>query len=62
MCVQVPARSTDSYHEDNNGPPTEGLVFMGLISLVDPPRDGVLEAVNKWVPVPASGCLFVLVS
>jgi magnesium-transporting ATPase (P-type) len=45
--VQVPARTVDSYHEDNNGPPTEGLVFMGLVSLVDPPRDGVLEAVNK---------------
>jgi magnesium-transporting ATPase (P-type) len=45
--LQVPARSTDSYHEDNNGPQTDGLVFMGLISLVDPPREGVLEAVNK---------------
>jgi magnesium-transporting ATPase (P-type) len=44
---QVPARSTDSYHEPDNGPPTEGLVFMGLISLVDPPREGVLEAVEK---------------
>ena len=46
-CLQVPARSTDSYHEEDNGPPTEGLVFMGLISLVDPPREGVLEAVHK---------------
>lgn len=46
-CLQVPARSTDSYHEEENGPPTEGLVFMGLISLVDPPREGVLEAVHK---------------
>lgn len=46
-CLQVPSRSTDSYHEDNNGPPTEGLVFLGLVSLVDPPREGVLEAVNK---------------
>jgi len=45
--VQVPARSTDSYHEPDNGPPTDGLVFMGLVSLVDPPREGVLEAVNK---------------
>lgn len=45
--MQVAARSTDSYHEDNNGPATDGLVFMGLISLVDPPRDNVLEAVNK---------------
>lgn len=45
--VQVPSRSTDSYHEENNGPPTEGLVYMGLLSLVDPPREGVLEAVNK---------------
>ena len=47
VSLQVPARSTDSYHEENNGPPTDGLVFMGLISLVDPPREGVLEAVNK---------------
>jgi hypothetical protein len=53
---QVPARSTDSYHEENNGPPTDGLVFMGLISLVDPPREGVMEAVNKCVAAPDAGC------
>lgn len=44
---KVPARSVESYHQEDQGPPTEGLVFMGLISLVDPPRNGVLEAVNK---------------
>lgn len=45
---RVDAKPTDWYHtEGGGGPPTEGLVFMGLISLVDPPRDGVLEAVNK---------------
>lgn len=37
--------STDSFHEQ--GPPTEGLVFMGLVSLVDPPRPGVMEAVDR---------------
>ncbi|KAF8072642.1 Atpalpha [Scenedesmus sp. PABB004] len=42
---KIPARSVESYHTD--GAPTEGLVFMGLISLVDPPRPGVLDAVNK---------------
>jgi len=26
----------------------KGLTFMGLISLMDPPRDGVLEAVETW--------------
>ncbi len=45
--LQVDSRSTDSYHEEDNGPPTQGLVFLGLVSLVDPPREGVLEAVNK---------------
>lgn len=44
---KIPARSVDSFHEEDQGPPTEGLVFMGLVSLVDPPRPGVLEAVNK---------------
>ncbi len=24
-----------------------GLVFLGLVSLVDPPREGVLEAVDR---------------
>ena len=27
--------------------PSDGLVFLGLVSLVDPPRDGVAEAVAK---------------
>lgn len=44
---KIPARSVESFHVEDQGPPTEGLVFMGLISLVDPPRNGVLEAVNK---------------
>jgi sodium/potassium-transporting ATPase subunit alpha len=46
---RIAARSVDSFHVEGQGPPTEGLVFMGLMSLVDPPRPGVLEAVNKWV-------------
>ncbi|WIA28646.1 hypothetical protein OEZ86_011182 [Tetradesmus obliquus] len=44
---KISARSVDSFHVEGQGPPTEGLVFMGLMSLVDPPRPGVLEAVNK---------------
>jgi len=44
---KTPARSVDSFHVEGQGPPTDGLVFMGLISLVDPPREGVLEAVNR---------------
>lgn len=43
----IPAQSTDSYRTEEGAPPTSGLVFMGLLSLVDPPREGVLEAVNK---------------
>lgn len=27
--------------------PTDGLIFAGLMSLMDPPRDGVPEAVEK---------------
>jgi len=44
---KIPARPTASYQSEEGAPPTDGLVFMGLISLVDPPREGVLEAVNK---------------
>jgi magnesium-transporting ATPase (P-type) len=44
---KIPARPTVSYQTEEGAPPTEGLVFMGLISLVDPPREGVLDAVNK---------------
>lgn len=29
------------------GPPKDGLVFLGMMSLVDPPRPGVPEAVQK---------------
>ncbi len=43
----VPARSVDDYLGDEGLVPTSGLVFMGLISREDPPREGVLEAVNK---------------
>ncbi len=43
----VPSQDPASYKDDDNGPPTEGLVFMGLVSLVDPPRPGVLEAVKR---------------
>eukprot|EP00775_Hariotina_reticulata_P010474 gene10474-10632_t len=44
---KISARSVDSFHVEGQGPPTDGLVFMGLVSLVDPPREGVLEAVNN---------------
>ena len=43
----IPSRSVDTYRSEEGAPPTSDLVFMGLISLVDPPREGVLEAVNK---------------
>ena len=43
----ISSRDPDSYKQDGHGPPTEDLVFMGLISLVDPPREGVLHAVQK---------------
>ena len=43
----VDACAPELYKEEGSGPPSSGLVFMGLISLVDPPREGVLVAVQK---------------
>lgn len=45
----APAQSAAEWRrQEEEGPsPSEGLVFMGLVSLVDPPREGVLEAVGK---------------
>lgn len=45
-----PARDPDDYKEcdgTDREPPKDDLVFMGMISLVDPPRPGVPEAVQK---------------
>jgi magnesium-transporting ATPase (P-type) len=44
---RIPVQPTESYRTDEGAPPTSGLVFMGLVSLVDPPREGVLEAVHQ---------------
>jgi magnesium-transporting ATPase (P-type) len=35
------------YQKDDSSLPKENLCFLGLVSLVDPPRDGVAEAVEK---------------
>ena len=43
----VPARSHTDYREMEEADLAQGLVMLGLISLVDPPRDGVLEAVER---------------
>lgn len=43
----VPSCNPEAYKTEEGAPPTSGLVFMGLISLVDPPRPGVMEAVGK---------------
>ena len=48
----VDAKSHEEYRELEDGALSQGLVFLGLISLVDPPREGVLEAVDRcrqWV-------------
>ncbi|MEW5309019.1 MAG: hypothetical protein WDW38_000932 [Sanguina aurantia] len=44
---QAPAQEASLYSTEAGAPPTEGLTFLGLISLVDPPRDGVGVAVAK---------------
>ena len=41
------ARDPTVYRTDESGLPKEQLCFLGLVSLVDPPRDGVAEAVAK---------------
>ncbi len=47
----VDAKDPNSYKTEDGAPSASGLdqaqVFLGLISLVDPPRPGVLEAVHK---------------
>lgn len=43
----VDARSHDAYRGEDEANLSSGLVFLGLISLVDPPREGVLEAVDR---------------
>lgn len=41
----VPASKPEAYASDEALCPKDGLVFCGLISLVDPPRPGVAEAI-----------------
>jgi magnesium-transporting ATPase (P-type) len=41
------AKNHDAYREGDEGELCSGLVFLGLISLVDPPREGVMEAVDR---------------
>lgn len=41
----IPAGKPEAYATDEGKPPTDGLTFCGLISLVDPPRDGVADAI-----------------
>lgn len=44
------ARDPESYKNcdgTDREPPKDGLVFLGIMSLVDPPRPGVLDAVQK---------------
>ena len=46
----IDARDPDSYKNcegTDREPPKDDLVFLGLVSLVDPPRPGVPEAVQK---------------
>ncbi|GBF90642.1 p-type atpase [Raphidocelis subcapitata] len=43
----VPAQRHDDYRAADESALSSGLVFLGLISLVDPPREGVLEAVDR---------------
>ena len=42
----VPAQKAEAYATEAGAPPTTGLTFAGLISLVDPPRPGVAEAIQ----------------
>ena len=42
---KVGATSPEAYATEEGAPPTSGLTFCGLISMVDPPREGVAEAV-----------------
>ena len=42
----IPAGKPEAYASEEGKPPTSGLTFCGLISLVDPPREGVAEAIS----------------
>jgi sodium/potassium-transporting ATPase subunit alpha len=42
----IPAQKAETYATEGGAPPTTGLTFAGLISLVDPPRPGVAEAIQ----------------
>ena len=42
----IDASKPELYATEEGRPPTEGLTFCGLISLVDPPRPGVAEAIG----------------
>ena len=41
----VTAQKAELYATEAGAPPTDGLTFAGLVSLVDPPRPGVAEAI-----------------
>lgn len=43
----VPAARHDDYRAAEESSLSSSLVFLGLMSLVDPPREGVLEAVDR---------------
>lgn len=43
----VPAQSSAAHAAVGDSLAADGFVFAGLIALVDPPRDGVKEAVAK---------------
>ena len=47
MILQVPAQDPSVYSTEEGAPSTQGLTFLGLVSLVDPPRDGVEKAIAK---------------
>ncbi|KAL6750151.1 Na+/K+-ATPase alpha subunit [Haematococcus lacustris] len=43
----IPGQAAEQYAEEGGGPPLTGLVFMGLFSLMDPPKPNVPEAVQS---------------
>lgn len=43
----VQAQAPELYKTEAGAPPTEGLVFMGLLSLQDPPKQGVLQVIVR---------------
>ena len=61
----IPACKPEAYSTEAGAPPSTGLTFCGLISLVDPPRPGVAEAIAtcrnagiKVTMVTGGECLF----